>query len=433
MPDNEPILELRSEPVQEIIGRDPNWLIRWGITVVFISVLVLLVGTWIIKYPEIVTSRIQITTRTPPIGVVARNTGKIVSLFIENGQRVTTNEHLAVLENTADYHQVTDLGEKLTAFSSFMTEPESAIDMQWNRHTVLGELQVPYSDFLKSFEDYRTFVRERFDAKKIEAIREQIVGYESVNANLESQKKIYKEKMADAETELRNHEKLLADNLISESDMKVVKDRARDQEISLKNAEYNIANNRIRIQELRRSILELEQQDKGQRRTLLINAQEAFKKLYSEYERWEQTYILKAPTDGIVMIFNYWSNNQYVKTGDEVMVIVPDNEQHLVGKIYLPQMGAGKVEIGQEVHIKFDSYPFREFGMVIGAVDTMSLVTLNNQYLINVTVPAKLETTYDKEIEFKFNMEGTAEIITQELRLIDRIFNQFRHLFKSNI
>jgi hypothetical protein len=30
-PDN---IELRSEPVQEILGKPPKWLVRWGITVI---------------------------------------------------------------------------------------------------------------------------------------------------------------------------------------------------------------------------------------------------------------------------------------------------------------------------------------------------------------------------------------------------------------
>jgi hypothetical protein len=31
-------IELRSEEVQEILGRPPQWIIRWGITIIFIIV-----------------------------------------------------------------------------------------------------------------------------------------------------------------------------------------------------------------------------------------------------------------------------------------------------------------------------------------------------------------------------------------------------------
>ena len=37
-------IELRSEEVQEVMGQIPAWIVRWGITILFIVVLVLLVG-----------------------------------------------------------------------------------------------------------------------------------------------------------------------------------------------------------------------------------------------------------------------------------------------------------------------------------------------------------------------------------------------------
>ena len=39
-------IELRSEEVQEVMGQIPAWIVRWGITILFIVVLVLLVGSY---------------------------------------------------------------------------------------------------------------------------------------------------------------------------------------------------------------------------------------------------------------------------------------------------------------------------------------------------------------------------------------------------
>jgi hypothetical protein len=98
----------------------------------------------------------------------------------------------------------------------------------------------------------------------------------------------------------------------------------------------------------------------------------------------------------------------------------------------LPQAGSGKVKTGQRVHIKFDGYPYTEFGMVLGSVQTFSQVARDDVYQIDVGLPRGLTTTYDKELAFKYNMQGSAEIITREMRLIERIFNQFRHLVDKN-
>jgi hypothetical protein len=48
--------EIRSEEVQEIISHMPNWIVRWGITVIFASLVVLLSISWFIKYPDILTA-----------------------------------------------------------------------------------------------------------------------------------------------------------------------------------------------------------------------------------------------------------------------------------------------------------------------------------------------------------------------------------------
>ena len=39
-------IELRSEEVQEVMGQIPAWIVRWGITILFIVVLALLVGSY---------------------------------------------------------------------------------------------------------------------------------------------------------------------------------------------------------------------------------------------------------------------------------------------------------------------------------------------------------------------------------------------------
>ena len=51
-------------------------------------------------------------------------------------------------------------------------------------------------------------------------------------------------------------------------------------------------------------------------------------------------------------------------------------------------------------------------------------------YLLDVTLPKKLITTYNKEIEFKQEMQGSAEIITEDLHLIERLFYQFKDILR---
>ena len=77
-------LETRSEEVQEIMGFIPNWLIRWGITVIFITILIVFIGSWFFSYPEILTSSIVVTTKNPPASIISNSSGKFEKIFIKN-------------------------------------------------------------------------------------------------------------------------------------------------------------------------------------------------------------------------------------------------------------------------------------------------------------------------------------------------------------
>ena len=48
-------IELRSESVQDILSTPPHWMIRWGNTVIFVIIAMILLMSYFIKYPEFIT------------------------------------------------------------------------------------------------------------------------------------------------------------------------------------------------------------------------------------------------------------------------------------------------------------------------------------------------------------------------------------------
>ena len=76
-----------------------------------------------------------------------------------------------------------------------------------------------------------------------------------------------------------------------------------------------------------------------------------------------------------------------------------------------------------------------EFGMVRVQIKNISLVPVsmeNNQkaYMLEVTFPDKLKTNYGKALTFSQEMTGSAEIITEDLRLLDKFLNPIRAVIK---
>jgi multidrug efflux pump subunit AcrA (membrane-fusion protein) len=106
-------IELRSNDVQEILSRPPKWIVRWGITIILAIVLVVVIGSWFFKYPDIISANIVLTTENPPAPVVAKISGKIQNLFVSDQQNVEEHQILAVIENPANFDDMNNLIEKL--------------------------------------------------------------------------------------------------------------------------------------------------------------------------------------------------------------------------------------------------------------------------------------------------------------------------------
>lgn len=428
MPDHD--IEIKSDIVQEILSFVPHWVIRWGITSIFMTILLLLFVGWFIRYPEVLPARISITTENPPVGVIARSSGKIVRLFVKENEYVESNTYLAAIENPANIDDIFRIKQGLEEFEEFLTSHDTINGINLYHNARLGELQSYYSRLSQSYMNYKYFVQDNYIPKRIDSIEDQIKYYKNLNDNLLKQRDILTQELALAKKKYNMNQALFKKDHISEIDLINTEDFLLEKKYALQNAKSSIINNKIKLVEYDKTILDLNQQYDDRRREYILSVQESFRDFKSQLAAWEQRYTLKAPMGGQVAFFNFWSDNQFVNLGDEVMTIVP-NSQEMIGKVFLPMRSSGKVKTGQKVKIKFDSYPFNEFGIVEGTVESISLVARQNQYMIDVRLINGLKTSYQKTLEFKQGMQGVAEIITEDLRLIEKILYKFRFILSD--
>jgi HlyD family secretion protein len=92
--------------------------------------------------------------------------------------------------------------------------------------------------------------------------------------------------------------------------------------------------------------------------------------------------------------------------------------------LIITQRSFGKIKEGQQVLVRFSGYPHSEFGSVTGTIDYLSDIPVRDSlFFAKVEFPDGLNTNYGYELTPKNGMTGTAEIITQDMRLIRRIYN----------
>jgi hypothetical protein len=124
--------------------------------------------------------------------------------------------------------------------------------------------------------------------------------------------------------------------------------------------------------------------------------------------------------------------NQVINSGDNAFSIIPSIAQGYIGKVKAVAQNSGKIAMGQKVNIRLVNFPDREYGTVEGKIKNMSLVPdKDGNLLIDVSLPKGLETTYRKKITFQQEMSGAADIVTEDLRLIERLLYQFRDFFNK--
>jgi HlyD family secretion protein len=429
-------IELRSEEFQEVLSHTPSWILRWGITLVFIILAGLLVGSWFFKYPDTVNAPIVVTTENLPVDVVAKTSGRIASLYVSEKEFVVQNQVLGVLENTAgteDILYLECLSDSLMAVSVSPDSTNSGFTL--GKNLLLGDVQTVYSSFAKANEDLQYFLKTDYHRKKIKVFESQ----KNVQTKLLSQSlrqlDLSKKQLDISQKIFVTDSSLFVKGVISPLDFETSKATRLQNRQQYENAESGIENQKLAILQLEQQFFDLEQQRNEQFSQLKTAYTNALEQLKAQLKQWEQLYLLRSPIAGNVTFTKYWQNNQNVQAGQAVLTIVPEGNQRIIGKIFLPPARAGKVKTGQTVNVKFDDFPYMEYGMVKVLVTNIALVPIveNNQrnYVLEVQFPGSLVTTYRKTLTFRQQMQGTAEIITEDLRLLERLFYPVKALFKK--
>ena len=97
---------LYSDPVKEIMGKPPRMILRWGNTVLFAVFILAVFFAWLLRYPDIIPSPVEITTSDPPVTLVSKITGRIKYLYVKEGDQVTAGQLVAVMETTASIDEI---------------------------------------------------------------------------------------------------------------------------------------------------------------------------------------------------------------------------------------------------------------------------------------------------------------------------------------
>ena len=434
MTDKNKDIELRSDEIQDIMGKVPPVLVRSGITGIAVIIVVLLaIAAWF-KYPDRIVSDIQVTTENPPVFIVSRTTAKISEFLVEDEQRVSSGELLAVLESGAVYKDVLNAKKLVEGLRATRENLDTVLLKRIFalEELELGNLQDEFAGLQKSIQELLDFLRFDKYLIRIQGLEKEYRDYDVHKNRLWEQRQNKEMELGIAEKQYNRMKELHSQGAVSEVELETAEQNYLARKGQLEDARIQMSNTAIDMSQLEQSINGLKIERNEERLDAIAKVMESKDRFLSALSDWEQKYLLVSPSEGLVSLGNYWSENQEVIEGSRVMAIVQENSGPILGKLMIPGKGAGKVKPGQKTIIRFDKYPYMEFGMVTGLVESISLVPDESNYYVEVTFPDGLTTSYNQELDFTQGMTGQAEIITDTRSFLVRIITPLKSLLKRN-
>jgi len=417
-------IQLRSDEVEDILGRPPSWIVRWGITIIFLSLIGLGVMSWIVQYSDIVEGTIVVTTPSPPMNIVAETSGRLEKLNVENDGEVKKGDLVAVIESTANYEDIMWLDRKVQSYI------QKQIPFTSSRNLKLGDVQYAYSDYLRDYKDYNFKVKGSFEKQQVEQIFQMIKTKEKKIRIAEEKERNLRRDIQLAREKVNRYRQLLSNGSTSRQKLDDVTAEYNRIESGIENIRSEIVGYETDIERLEADKIQIQRGKVEGGNDRLIRVMDSMNKLSSQIGDWKDKHLIEAPVDGKITLFDIRAEEQYVNANQEIMMIIPKQEE-IMGRMEISVSGAGKIEKGDVVNILLHEYPSKEYGVVKGEIKGISLIPKDDRYLVDIALPTGLKTTYKKELDFKQEMSGVAEIITDKKRFIFRIFDQFRDLFEN--
>ncbi len=355
-------IELHNREMSDILGAPPVWLVRTGSPVFYIIIFLLLVGTAFFSYPDTAYSRVTVGDQSNVEWVLSHSTGLVEQFFIRDQAEVAEHDTLGLIKNMSSYKDMETLRQSLVLLKKYVQTGRVHYLADFPTELIVGDMKEAYELLLVAIEN--CLIYEKLD--------------------------VYHKKKSLVDKELMTLKK---DEAINE--LAIIRTEQKLFDLSI----------------------EHEAQKELNRKDIKI----AYERLLNEIEIWKGKYIIQNKSKGTVVMGAPWAIGQKLTIGDTICSIVSQARNQPMGRMILSYKQIPGLSKGNRVMINLDEYPVRSYGSLVGVVDAILYVPAKKNYAVEVTLPYPLLTTTGKKIPYAVELHGTAEIITLNKSVLERI------------
>jgi hemolysin D len=413
--------------------------------------------------------------------------GTVAKINVQTGDVIAAGQSLLKLESEQASSQLQQLQTKLTGQQTQLKQLEllkkqlllavntQAQEAQGQRlekqaQVAQAEQQLQFSQ--TSYSSQKSGKLAQLNQAKQNVIYSQTALNSAKNVLTKAQIEIERYRQAVKQGVISEVQLVEQENLIAEKQQAYDKAQSEFQQAKLRLAEQqNSYAQVIRQAEsgIAKARLQLQQQEKGDRtltytgKLAVLKSREQLKNTESEIAtlateiaqsqseiasaqyKLKQT-VLKAPVKGTVFDLPIQKPGDVLQPGDKVAEIAPEDSP-LVVIAQMVTTQSGSLAKGMPVKLKFDAYPFQDYGIITGKltgisptstiIETQQGEVTNKVASYNYNLEIKLDRdclpTANKCIALRPGDTATAEVILRQRRVIDFIIDPFKKLQKGGL
>lgn len=412
-----------SESLQTTLDHPPAALPRYMILVGFLFACMFGTWAWFGTMQDVSEAKGQLVPEGDTYKVQPVAAGEVAKLLVTEGDNIQAGETLVELNTDVLRSEADRLSDNLAALTSQLQQTQTLLNQtryeaDAQRAIANAEIQTQEAAMVESqanvstHEDLVIQLSTDLDANesRLERLR-----------SLLEEGAISTEYIFDLEQTLRDRHRIM-----TEQQGHVQQALAQSKQIT---AQLDV----IRAESVRQALetqekikrLQLEADDLGAKMTetdtLLKAAQVHLDQMF-----------LYAPVDGTVSSVNISNIGEVTQPGETVIEITPADTP-LVLSALIPNREAGLVKTDMPVQIKFDAFPFQQYGVVPGKVLSISPDSKPDEqmgavYEVEIVLDRDHVMHERKAVPLKAGQTASAEIVIKKRRIIDFLLDPIRQL-----
>jgi multidrug efflux pump subunit AcrA (membrane-fusion protein) len=432
-------IQLLSTDVQEIISYKPHWIVQNGSLLFLLIIASLISISFFVRYPDVVNAPAVFTSINAPKQVNIKVDGRLVMLMVKEGEKVNAHKIIGYMESIANHNQVIELNKVVDSMKGLLQQLNTIASVALldsfllvqNHINVssdnnLGELQQAHQIFMQSFYLFKQYLNKGFFLTKKNMLQADILFLQRQHQILQQQKALQLQDVGLSKETIEANSILKNEKVISALDFRNEKSKYIAKQLSIPQINTSIVANESSRHEKQKEIEQLNNEIE-QQENIFVQSLNTF---CAKIEEWKSKYVLVSPIAGIVSFVGFMQQNQQLKVGQILCYINPSNTEYFA-EVIIPQHNFGKINLGQQVLLKLQAYPYQEFGILKGVINQINTLPSDSGFTAKIKLPNGFTSSYKKQLQFKEGLKASAEIITSNRKLSTKLFDQFNSLQKN--